>query len=143
MEWLLDRALRFMDHAMRRERPFFLYFAATPAHLPTVQDALLGVYTPYQTPSGLLEKYPNVSKYCSSCTLASRKDVWDSVAGVSSTSEVGSCRASLAALRWLDESLGVLYDFLAERAAIGNTYIVISTDHGSAKYSLYETGIRE
>merc|ERR1711920_774860 len=54
----------------------------------------------------------------------------------------GDNRFGVAALRWLDESLGVLYDFLSERGAIENTYIVITTDHGSAKYSLYEMGIR-
>ncbi|CAK0793436.1 unnamed protein product, partial [Prorocentrum cordatum] len=142
MEWMLDNALRFMDSAMHDEVPFFLYFAATPAHLPTVQDSLLGVFTPFDTPAGTLARYPNVSEYCSTCKLSSRKDIWDSVLEISSISRVGSCRASLAALRWLDESLGVLYDFLSERAAIGNTYIVISTDHGSAKLSLYDLGIR-
>jgi len=141
MEWLLATALQFMDDAMRRELPFFLYFAPTPAHLPTVEDALL-FHSPYHTPGGLLPTYPNVSKYCSSCTLSTRKGIWDSAGVISGASEVGSCRASLAALRWLDESLGVLYDFLSERDAIDNTYVVMSTDHGSAKYSLYELGIR-
>jgi arylsulfatase A-like enzyme len=42
----------------------------------------------------------------------------------------------------LDESLGVLYDFLSERGIIENTYIVMSTDHGMAKGSLYESGTR-
>jgi arylsulfatase A-like enzyme len=141
MEWLLDRALEFMDRAMRVESPFFLYFAATPAHLPSVEDSLLGFFGPDATPSGPVRN-PDISRYCSSCTLPLRKDIWDSTARISSRSEVGYCRASLAALRWLDESLGVLYDFLSERAAIGNTYIVISTDHGSAKKTLYELGIR-
>jgi arylsulfatase A-like enzyme len=130
-----------MDDAMRNERPFFLFFAATPAHRPTVEDALLGVFGIDSTPSGPF-RYPDISRYCSSCTFPLRKDIWDSARRISSTSEVGYCRANLAALRWLDESLGVLYDFLSERAAIGNTYIVISTDHGSSKKTLYETGIR-
>jgi arylsulfatase A-like enzyme len=42
----------------------------------------------------------------------------------------------------LDESLGVLYQFLSERGAIANTYIVMSSDHGSAKNTLYEMGTR-
>jgi arylsulfatase A-like enzyme len=42
----------------------------------------------------------------------------------------------------LDESVGVLYDFLSERGAIANTYIVMMTDHGRAKHTLYEEGTR-
>jgi hypothetical protein len=139
---MLDRALYFMTEAMNKDLPFFLYFSPTPPHGPGVEDALLGRFTKYQTPAGVLATAPDVNKYCSSCKLASRKEIWDSVVGISSTSTVGNCRNSLAALRWIDESLGVLYDFLSERGVIGNTYIVISTDHGSAKLTLYELGTR-
>jgi arylsulfatase A-like enzyme len=142
MEWLLDRALHFMDGAMLKQLPFFLYFAPTVPHRPTVEDALLGRYSPDATPAGTLARLPDISRYCSSCVLPSRKHIWDSVAGLSSTSRVRSCWASLASLRWIDEALGVLYDFLSERSALGNTYIVISTDHGSGKMTLYELGIR-
>lgn len=103
---------------------------------------MLGHFTPYQTPAGTLASAPDVSKYCSSCKLAKRKEIWDSVADISSMSEKGSCRHLLAALRWIDESLGVLYDFLSERDVIGDTYIVVSSDHGAGKYSLYELGTR-
>jgi arylsulfatase A-like enzyme len=139
---MLDRALYFMDDAMSKDQPFFLYFTPTPPHLPSVEDALLGHFTPYQTPAGTLESAPDISRYCSSCKLATRKEIWDSVKDISSLSEKASCRHLLAALRWLDESLGVLYDFLSERDALGNTYIVMSTDHGSGKFSLYELGTR-
>jgi len=42
----------------------------------------------------------------------------------------------------VDESLGVIYDFLSERGAIDNTYLVMSTDHGPVKGSLFELGTR-
>jgi len=85
MEWLLDSALHFMDNAMRKGKPFFLYFAATPPHMPTVQDSLLGVYGVDATPAGQnLARYPNVSRFCSSCKLPLRKDIWDSALEISS-----------------------------------------------------------
>jgi arylsulfatase A-like enzyme len=68
--------------------------------------------------------------------------IWGSTANISSLSRETSCRDRLAGFRWLDESSGVLYDFLSERGAIATTYIVMSTDHGSAKKTLFETGTR-
>jgi len=141
LEWTLVRALGFMDDAMRRDLPFFLYFSPTPPHAPGVADALLGKSTPYQTPAGTLSELPDISKYCSGCTLAPRSVIWASTANISGK-EHAVDHAQLAALRWLDESLGVLYDFLSERGAIENTYIVMATDHGLAKGSLYELGTR-
>jgi arylsulfatase A-like enzyme len=142
LEWTLVTALGFMDSAMRNSQPFFLYFCPTPPHDPGVEGALAGKFTPYQTPGGLLSESPDVSKYCSSCKFAPRSEIWASTANISSLSNSESCRSQLAALRWLDESLGVLYDFLSERGAIANTYIVMATDHGTAKWTLYELGTR-
>jgi arylsulfatase A-like enzyme len=149
LEWTLVSALSFMDNAIRRDLPFFLYFSPTPPHSPGVLDALLGhgKSTPYQTPAGTLSELPDVSKYCSSCTMAPRSVIWASTKKLSLPADLErpsheSCHAQLAALRWLDESLGVLYDFLSERGIIENTYIVMSTDHGMAKGSLYESGTR-
>jgi len=96
----------------------------------------------YKTPGGVLSEVPDVSRYCSSCTLAPRSVIWASTEKASSPSLIGYCREKLAALRWLDESLGVLYDFLSERGAIANTYVVMATDHGPGKTSLYESGTR-
>ncbi|CAK0894708.1 unnamed protein product [Prorocentrum cordatum] len=55
--------------------------------------------------------------------MLDRAEIWDSVADISNMFEYGSCRHLLAALRWIDESLGVLYDFLSERDVIGDPYI--------------------
>jgi len=142
LEWTLVEALRFMDNAMRSHKPFFLYFCPTPPHKPGVTESLLGTGALYETPWGTLSELPNVSKFCSTCTFAPRSVIWGSTANISSQSTVEYCRGTLAALRWLDESLGVLYDFLSERGAIANTYIVMSTDHGPAKSTLYEVGTR-
>ncbi|CAK0833730.1 unnamed protein product [Prorocentrum cordatum] len=139
MEWITESALRFMDGAMKSQRPFFLYFAATlPHHPPESSDALLGLFNSSQTPAGVLRQAPDVSRYCSSCTMASREAIWDASA-VSTNAER---RHELAALRWVDVSLGVVYDFLSERAALDSTYLVISTDHGPVKGTLYEQGTR-
>jgi len=119
-----------------------LYFNPTPPHLPGVTEALLRPSAMYETPGGTLSELPDVSKYCSSCTFAPRSAIWGSTANISSLSKSESCRNKLAAFRWLDESLGVLYDFLSERGAIANTYIVMSSDHGKAKSTLYEMGTR-
>lgn len=142
LEWTLVTALGFMDNALRNHQPFFLYFCPTPPHGPGVEEALLGKFTPDQTPRGLLSESPDVSRYCSSCTFAPRSEIWASTANISSLSNSESCRTQLASHRWVDESLGVLYDFLSERGAIANTYIVMATDHGTAKNTLFEQGTR-
>merc|ERR1740138_2020490 len=142
LEWTVVEALRFMDNAMRSHTPFFLYFTPTPPHSPGVTDALLRMGAIYETPRGALSELPDVSKYCSSCKFAPRWAIWESTANISSLSRLTLCRDGLASLRWLDESLGVLYDFLSERGAIANTYIVMMTDHGRAKHTLYEEGTR-
>jgi arylsulfatase A-like enzyme len=142
LEWTVVEALRFMDNAMRSHKPFFLYFNPTPPHSPGVTESLLRKGAIYETPRGALSELPDVSKYCSSCKFAPRWAIWESTANISSLSRLTLCRDGLASLRWLDESLGVLYDFLSERGAIANTYIVMMTDHGRAKHTLYEEGTR-
>lgn len=139
MEWQIESALRFMDGAMRQDLPFFLYFAATlPHHSPEASDALLGLFNSSQTPAGVLSEPPDIFRYCSSCTLASHETIWNA----SIVAPTANKRSQMAALRWVDESLGVIYDFLSERGAIDNTYLVISTDHGPVKGTLYEMGTR-
>merc|ERR1719356_1038526 len=104
-----------MDGAMKQELPFFLYFAATLPHSPPYSsDALLGIFNSSQTPAGVLPKPPNISRYCSSCKVATRAAIWNA----STIAPNAKRRHELAALRWVDESLGVLYDFLSERHAI-------------------------
>jgi arylsulfatase A-like enzyme len=147
MEWVTEAALRFMDDAMRRELPFFLYFNPTSPHKePSADEALQGVYNSSQTPAGLLPSPPDVSRYCSSCRMAAREDVWAApnvlAVGETSAEELAGPHLLQADLRWVDEALGVLYDFLSERGALGSTYIVITTDHGPAKNTLYELGTR-
>jgi arylsulfatase A-like enzyme len=142
LEWTLVRSLEFMDGAMRSNLPFFLYFNPTPPHSPGVEVALLGERSPLNTPAGKLSKLPEISRFCSSCTFATRSEIWASSANASLTMGSEYCRTQLAALRWLDESLGVLYQFLSERGALANTYIVMATDHGTAKYTLYDLGTR-
>lgn len=147
MEWVTEAALRFMDDAMRREMPFFLYFNPTPPHNPTsAAEALQGIYNSSQTPAGLLPSPPDISRYCSGCRMAAREDVWadpvSPVAGGASAREPAGPHLLQADLRWVDEALGVLYDFLSERGALGATYVVITTDHGPAKHTLYELGTR-
>jgi len=146
LEWTLVEALRFMDNAMRSHKPFFLYFNPTPPHDPGVREALLATSASYdklhETPGGTLSELPDVSRFCSSCTFAPRSEIWGRTANISSLSRVAACRSVLAALSWVDESLGALYDFLSERGALANTYIVMSTDHGFAKTTLYEPGTR-
>jgi len=139
MEWQMESALRFMDGAMKQDQPFFLYFAATlPHHPPESSEALLGLFNSSQTPAGILSEPPDIFRYCSSCTLASHEAIWDA----SSVAPTDNLRHQLAALRWVDESLGVIYDFLSERGALDNTYLVMSTDHGPVKGSLFELGTR-
>lgn len=139
MEWVMERALNFMDSAIRTELPFFLYCNPTlPHYPPKFSVEMFDDEVMRTTPAGILSRLPDISQYCSSCSMASREAVWEA----SSISGDETLRFKFAGLRWVDESLGVLYDFLSEKGAIGNTYIVVSTDHGSAKGTLYELGIR-
>jgi len=128
-----------MDSATGTDQPFFLYFNPTlPHYPPKLSEDMFDDQVKRTTPAGMLPKLPNISRYCSSCSMASREAVWEAA----SISEDETLMFKFAGLRWVDESLGVLYDFLSERGAIRNTYIVMSTDHGSAKGTLYELGIR-
>ena len=52
-EWMVDEAQKFLDEAMNRDAPFFLYFASTLVHSPDVGPALTK-YGCEDTPKGKL-----------------------------------------------------------------------------------------
>jgi arylsulfatase A-like enzyme len=135
MEWVVERAVNFMDGAIRKELPFFLYFAATLPHTPVphINDSMT------LTPDGDLPSLPDISKYCTSCYTSTREAVWETA---NQLSDDPSMVSDLACLLFLDDSIGVFHDFLLEKGVMDNTYMVIAADHGPSKGLLYETGIR-
>ena len=51
-------------------------------------------------------------------------------------------RGYTAGIYWVDQSVGVLYDYLTEQKALDNTIVIILSDNGEAKGTTYEYGVR-
>jgi len=128
MEWVVDSALRFLDLAAEKEKPFFLYFATTLAHGP---DKLGTKYkgNPLATPIGFLDKPLDV--------MPSRESVTARI------KEAGLDKEK-ADILWLDDGIGELLKKLETIDELKNTVIFFIDDHGveSGKGSLYEGGIK-
>jgi len=143
MEWITEKALAFMDGALTAGSPFFLYFNPTVPHTPLVREALDSTSSTYNanaargTPAGTLSADPSFSAYCTSCSMTSRTAVWAAASGFT-----GKSRSMAASVYWIDQAVGVIYDYLEEKNALSNTYIVVTSDNGDAKGTAYEQGVR-
>ena len=164
LEWLTAEALTFMHGAIDEQKPFFAYVNPTPPHQgsPTdgdwIQNVLtdnsgssgFGPYTCDKTSAGTiadawtancktsLSATADFSAWCSGCTMKSREQLWADTSGVSNMRD----RSKVAGLAWADQSLGVLYTYLGEKSALASTIIVVTSDNGEAKGSVYEYGVR-
>jgi len=145
MEWITEKALAFMNGAITSGTPFLLYFNPTVPHTPLVREALDSTYSSYNanavrgTPAGTLTSDPSFSPYCTGCTMASRSNVW---AAATNTGFTGKSKSMAASVYWIDQAVGVIYDYLEEKNALSNTYIVVTSDNGDAKGTAYEQGVR-
>jgi len=139
MEWVTEKALEFMNGAIEASTPFFLFFNPTMPHTPKVKEALDGTYDEYGTPAGTLTSLPDISQYCSSCSFKTRTKTWQATSGLASGS---SARSEIASVYWVDQAIGVVYDYLTEKGSLDNTYILVSSDNGEAKGSAYEQATR-
>jgi arylsulfatase A-like enzyme len=144
MEWMTQKALEFMDGAISASTPFFLYFNPTVPHTPSIQEAVNTGYSSYRsegdkgTPAGTLSESPSFTAYCTSCKMATRDEVW----AASSVFSGDTKRSAMSSVYWIDQAVGVLYDYLTEKDALKNTYIVVLSDNGNAKGTAYEQGTR-
>ena len=92
-----------------------------------------------QTCDGDMETAADFSDICETCSFKYRKEIWQDGADVAYGS---SNRSTVAGVSWVDQSMGAIYDFLSENGVLDDTIIIVLTDNGYAKSTLYEWGIR-
>lgn len=71
--------------------------------------------------------------------MKSRDALWADSAALSLSQKD---RSRVSAISWIDQSLGVLDDFLTERAVKASTIVVLLSDNGAAKGSVFEYAVR-
>lgn len=122
-DWITEGALEFMES--EDNRPFFLYFATTIPHGPTVDNRSWNADR-RATPLGWLKQPPKVQPDAASIA---RRACHEDVEG----------RETLI---WLDDALGALIHKLEQTGELQNTIIFFFNDHGqSAKGSIYQGGV--
>ena len=169
LEWMTAESLRFMRNALNESKPFFAYINPTPPHGLNAEEALqdtsaetgLGPYTCTSTAAGPNTTEAdggasdaawaalcgddnganvNFSEWCRTdggCDMNSRDAIWASVQGEETDSQ--EVAASIA---WVDDALSSIYDFLELQGELNNTIILVLTDNGQAKGTIYEYGVR-
>ncbi|KAJ8603022.1 hypothetical protein CTAYLR_001570 [Chrysophaeum taylorii] len=148
LDWMTTRAVEFMDEYS--DVPFFLYFNPTVPHEPDLDDLLVdGLCADGEsscdrqdTVDGRLDSVPTVyGTLCLSedCEMPSYSDLWDTAEDAATATRLESAVASAI---WVDDSLGVMLSYLDEQGELENTIIVVTSDNGSEKTTLYETGVR-
>ena len=170
MEWVVAETLKFMEDALDDDRPFFAYVNPTIPHGSEADVALQdlsnttgeGPYYCNDTAAagsgevdggavgeawsaacaGSLVNGTNFSEWCSECDMPSRQAVWELAQTQTSNRLTQSRQAVVAAITWLDFGLGSLYTFLEARGALNNTMVIVMSDNGVAKGTVYEMGVR-
>ena len=147
LEWNTERALDFMSAAVTASKPFFLYFNPSMPHNPpdiaTSLDPTSMTFDLTKTPAGVIA-VPDTAKYCTAasaaaCKFPTRTSIWDSTAtGYTST----KARSSAASVAYVDASVGVLLAFLEDKKVLDNTIVIVTSDNGLAKGTVYEQGVR-
>ncbi|WOH39499.1 sulfatase-like hydrolase/transferase [Thalassotalea fonticola] len=127
-DWITEGAINFLDMAVKKDNPFFLYFATTLEHGPHKQGKkYLG--DPRMTPVGLLadEELPNVQPTRDSITKRIKQHGLENRA---------------ADVLWLDDAVGALMTKLEKTKELDNTIIFYFNDHGveGGKGSMYQGG---
>ncbi|KAL1526649.1 hypothetical protein AB1Y20_015353 [Prymnesium parvum] len=165
LEWMTAEALAFLSSCLDGATPFLAYFNPTPPHQGTSADgdwaayALadesaetgLGPYSCADTPAGAVSAAWNAgctgnlngeatfSAWCEGCRMRSRASVW---ADSADQGLIPRDRSIVSAISWIDESLGALYTLLEERGALDKTIVVVLSDNGQGKATVYEWGVR-
>lgn len=128
-DWLTEGALDFLDNASKREEPFFLYFATALPHIPSALESLK------DTPCNPEEGYTKERK-----VMPSRKSILKCVEtkkqeGTLSQSELDY----YAAMKWIDNSVGVIVSRLEKLGLDENTIIVFASDNDNrSKMACYD-----
>ena len=146
LEWNTERALDFMSAAVTASKPFFLYFNPSMPHNPpdiaTSLDPASMTFDLTKTPAGVIA-VPDTAKYCTAasaaaCKFPTRKSIWDSTA----TGYTTKTRSSAASVAYVDASVGVLLAFLEDKKVLDNTIVIVTSDNGLAKGTVFEQGVR-
>jgi len=156
LEWVTYESLKFMNESLASSTPFFAYVNPTVPHGSDAKDSLTtwGDAGPYQcaaSPQGTLtdawtetcksNNYAEAdfSGLCKYCNMAQRNDIWSASSGHCTGA---ADRSMCSGVGWVDASVGSIYDFLHEKGALDDTMIVLLTDNGEAKGTVYEWGVR-
>lgn len=127
-DWITEGALNFLDIAVKKDNPFFLYFATTLEHGPHKQGKKYKG-DPRMTPVGLLadKDIPNVQPSRDSITKRIKQFGLENRA---------------ADVLWLDDAIGALLTKLEKENTLDNTIIFYFNDHGveGGKGSMYQGG---
>ena len=73
-EWMVQKAINFINNTINEDKPFFLYYASTLAATPQAYEAMFN-YSLDATPRG----YLNESETPNNSGMKSRKDIYDAV----------------------------------------------------------------
>lgn len=129
MEWVTAEANTAVTSAVQANENFFLYFAPTIPHGPSVLDALTDGNI-LATPSGTLSEIPNHGM------AHSREEILSMTAG--SRQQTAEC-----GVIWLDDAVGSVLANLEAHGILDTTLVIFLQDHGqAAKDTLYEGGAR-
>ncbi|MEO1235876.1 MAG: sulfatase-like hydrolase/transferase [Planctomycetota bacterium] len=128
LDWITEGALEFIEDAAQRDQPFFLYFGNTMPHGPVAPK-----YT-YRsdrrlTPRGVLNEPVD---------LLVRP--WEIKRALD---QAGIDNPQVGNALWIDSSVEVIHDKLAELGLDDNTIFIYFNDHGveAGKTSVYQGGM--
>ena len=123
--------------------PFFLFFTPTVPHTPSCYEALT-LYNSSSTPAGLLDTPPDPGFAMSRAEIVQHADDWAATmaaaVGEYSSADIERTQNAVAGLTWLDQALGSLLSTLEATAALNNTVVVLTIDHGQGRKALLSTG---
>ena len=156
-EWVTYEAMSFMKDALSTNTSFFAYVNPSPPHGSDSRYSLRDVdsdsYGPYYctaSPNGTLTDSwtqtcgtsmgtaADFSDVCQTCNFKSRTEIWQDAADTSGINK----KSTVAGVSWVDQSIGAIYDFLSENGVLDDTIIIVLSDNGYAKSTLYEWGVR-
>ena len=127
LDWIAKGALDFIDE--NKDGPFFLYFASTVPHGPTVKDRSWGADRRI-TADGILDEPVNVLGRGEDLPKRLRKARID--------------QPGKENVLWLDDAVGALIERLEKYGLDDNTIIFFFTDHGQdAKGTIYQSGVSD
>ena len=127
LDWIAKGALDFIDE--NKDGPFFLYFASTVPHGPTVKERSWGADRRI-TADGIMDEPVSVLGNSEDLPKRLRK------AGIDQPGREN--------ILWLDDAVGAIIKRIEKHGLDDNTIIFFFTDHGQdAKGTIYQGGVSD